>query len=40
MSRLGAKGGGSPFVNTLENKQSSEITLRMNSYKALLQEGD
>jgi hypothetical protein len=32
MSRLGAKGGGAPFVKALENKKISEITLRLNSY--------
>jgi hypothetical protein len=32
MSRLGAEGGGSPFVKALENKKSSQTALRLNSY--------
>jgi hypothetical protein len=34
MSRLRAKGGGTPLCNALENKKSSEIALRLNSYKS------
>jgi hypothetical protein len=30
MSRLRAKGAAIPFVNALENKKSSDITLRLN----------
>jgi hypothetical protein len=36
MSRLGAKGGGTPFVNALENKKSPEIALRLNSYEGFI----
>jgi hypothetical protein len=33
LSRLGAKGAAAPFVKALENKKSSQIALRLNSYK-------
>jgi hypothetical protein len=37
MSRLGAKGGGkTPFGKALENKKSSQIALRLNSYGIFL----
>jgi hypothetical protein len=33
------KGAVAPFVKALENKKSSEITLRLNSYKIILYTG-